>query len=50
MKKSRDGQAETSSNKRDKQDNLTRTRSRNPMLARDLLIGKILLLDKAIAD
>jgi hypothetical protein len=50
MKKSRGGQAETSSNKRDKQDNLTRTRSRNPVLAWDLPISKILLLDKAVAD
>jgi hypothetical protein len=33
MKKSRSGQAETGSNKRDKQNNLTRTRSRNPVLA-----------------
>jgi hypothetical protein len=32
MKKSRSGQAEASSNKRDKHDDLTRTRSRNPML------------------
>jgi hypothetical protein len=33
MKKSRSRQAEASSNKRDKQDDLTRARSRNPMLA-----------------
>jgi hypothetical protein len=33
MKKSIGGQAEASSNKRDKQDDLTKTRSRNPMLA-----------------
>jgi hypothetical protein len=33
MKKSRGGQAEIGPNKRDKQDDLTRTRSRNPMLA-----------------
>jgi hypothetical protein len=33
MKKSRSGQAETGSNKRDKQNNLTRTRSRNSVLA-----------------
>jgi hypothetical protein len=45
MKKSRGGQAETSPNKRDKQDDLTRTKSRNPMLARDLPISKVLLLD-----
>jgi hypothetical protein len=50
MKKSRGGQAEASSNKRDKQDNLTRTRSRNPVLAWDLPIGKILLLDKVVTD
>jgi hypothetical protein len=45
MKKSRSGQAEASSNERDKQDDLTRTRSRNPMLAWDLPISKILLLN-----
>jgi hypothetical protein len=50
MKKSRGAQAETSSNKRDKHDNLTGTRSRNPVMAWDLPISKILLLDKAIAD
>jgi hypothetical protein len=50
MKKSRGRQAETSSNKRDKWDNITRTRSRNPVLAQDLPIGKILLLDKVSAD
>jgi hypothetical protein len=33
MKKSRSRQAEASSNERDKKDDLTRTRSRNPMLA-----------------
>jgi hypothetical protein len=33
MKKGRSRQAEASSNERDKQDDLTRTRSRNPMLA-----------------
>jgi hypothetical protein len=45
MKKSRSRQAEASSNERDKQDNLTRTKSKNPMLAWDLPISKILLLD-----
>jgi polyhydroxyalkanoate synthesis regulator protein len=33
MKKSRSRQAEASSNERDKKDDLTRTRSRNPILA-----------------
>jgi hypothetical protein len=33
MKKSRSGQAETDSNKRDKKNNLTRTRSRYLVLA-----------------
>jgi hypothetical protein len=33
IKKSRGGQAETSSKERDKQDNLTKTRSRNLVLA-----------------
>jgi hypothetical protein len=33
MKKSESRQAEARSNERDKQDGLTRTRSRNPMLA-----------------
>jgi hypothetical protein len=32
MKKSRSRQVEASSNKRDKEDDLSRTRSRNPML------------------
>jgi hypothetical protein len=50
MNKSRGGQAETSSNEKNKQDNLTRTRSRNPVLAWNLPVGKIFLLDKAIAD
>jgi hypothetical protein len=45
MKKGRSRQAEASSNKRDKKDDLTRTRSRNPMLAGDLPISKVLLLD-----
>jgi hypothetical protein len=33
MKKGRSRQVEASSNERDKKDDLTRTRSRNPMLA-----------------
>jgi hypothetical protein len=33
MKKSRSRQVEASSNERDKKDDLTRTRSRNPILA-----------------
>jgi hypothetical protein len=45
MKKGRSRQAEASSNERDKKDDLTRTRSRNPMLAEDLPISKVLLLD-----
>jgi hypothetical protein len=45
VKKSRGRQAQASPNKRDKQNNLTRTRSRNPMLAGDLPINKVLLLD-----
>jgi hypothetical protein len=45
MKKSRGGQAEIGPKKRQKQDNLTRTRSRNPMLAGDFPISKVLLLD-----
>jgi hypothetical protein len=45
MKKSRSGQVEANPNERNKQDDLTRTRSRNPMLAWDLPISKILLLD-----
>jgi hypothetical protein len=50
MKKSRGRQAETGPNKRDKQNNLTRTRSRNPMLAGDFPISKVLLLDQTILD
>jgi hypothetical protein len=45
MKKGRSRQAEARSNERDKKDDLTRTRSRNPMLAGDLPISKVLLLD-----
>jgi hypothetical protein len=45
MKKGRSRQAEASSNERDKKDDLTRTRSRNPMWAEDLPISKVLLLD-----
>jgi hypothetical protein len=45
MKKGRSRQAEASSNERDKKDDLTKTRSRNPMLTRDLPISKVLLLD-----
>jgi hypothetical protein len=33
MKTSRSGKVETISNERDKQNNLTKTRSRNPVLA-----------------
>jgi hypothetical protein len=43
MKKGRSRQGEASSNERDKKDYLTRTRSRNPMLAKDLPISKVLL-------
>jgi ribosomal protein L22 len=50
MKKSRGRQAETGPNKRDKQNNLTRTRSRNPMLAGNFPISKVLLLDQTILD
>jgi hypothetical protein len=50
MKKSRRGQAETVSNERDKQNNLTRTRSRNLVLALDLPVSEALLLDEAVAD
>jgi hypothetical protein len=45
MKKGGSRQIEANSNERDKKDDLTRTRSRNPMLARDLPISKVLLLD-----
>jgi hypothetical protein len=49
MKKSRGRQAETGPNKRDKQNNLTRTRSRNLMLAGDFPISKV-LLDQTVLD
>jgi hypothetical protein len=39
MKKSRGRQAEIGPNKRDKQNNLTKTRSRNPMLAENFPIS-----------
>jgi hypothetical protein len=45
MKKDRSRQEEASSNERDNKDDLTRTRSRNPMLAGDLPISKVILLD-----
>jgi hypothetical protein len=45
MKKDRSKEAEASLNERDKKDDLTRTRSRNPMLAKDFPISKVLLLD-----
>jgi hypothetical protein len=45
MKKGISRQVEASSNERDKHDDLTRTRSRNPKLARHLPINKVLLLD-----
>jgi hypothetical protein len=45
MKKGRSRQAEASLNERDKKDDLTKTRSRNLMLAEDLPISKVLLLD-----
>jgi hypothetical protein len=45
MKKGRSKQAEASLNKRDKNDDLTSTRSRNPMLVGDLPFSKVLLLD-----
>jgi hypothetical protein len=50
MKKSRSGQAETGSNERYKQNNLTRTRSRNPVLAWDLPVNEALLLYEVVAD
>jgi hypothetical protein len=50
MKKSRGRKAEIGPNKRDKQNNLTRTRSRNPMLARDFPISQVLLLDQTVLD
>jgi hypothetical protein len=45
MKKGRSRQAEASSNERDKKDDFTRTKSRNLILVRDLLISKVLVLD-----
>jgi hypothetical protein len=50
MKKSRGKQVETGLNKRDKQNNLTRTRSRNPILVGDFPISKVLLLDQIVLD
>jgi hypothetical protein len=45
MKKGRSRQAKASSNETATKDDLTRTRTRNPMLAKDLPISKVLLLD-----
>ena len=50
MKKSRGGKAKSSANERDKKNDLTRTWSRDPMLAWNCPFSKSLALDQAIAD
>jgi hypothetical protein len=48
MEESRSREAESSMDKGHKENNLTRTWSRDPMLAYNLLIGKLLVLDHAV--
>ena len=50
MKKRRSRKAESSTDKRDKKNNLTRTWSWDPMLARSFLISNVLALDQTIAN
>ena len=50
MKKSRSRKAESSTDKEDKKNNLTRTWSWDPMLARSFPISNILALDQTIAN
>jgi hypothetical protein len=50
MKKSKGGKAESSTNKGNKKNNLTGTWSWDPVLARGLPIGKLFVLDQAVAD
>ena len=50
MKKGRGGKAKSSVNERDKKNDLTRTWSRDPMLAWNSPFNKSLALDQAIAD
>ena len=50
MKKGRGGKAKSSANERDKKNNLTRTWSRDLMLAWNSPLSKGLALDQTIAD
>ena len=50
MKEGRSRKAKTGTDKGNKKDNLTRTRSRNPMLARNSPFSDDFALDQAVAD
>ena len=50
MKKSRGGKAKSSANERDKKNDLTKTWSRDPMLAWNSPFSKSLALDQAVTD
>ena len=50
MKKSRGGKAKSSTNERDKKNDLTRTWSRDPMLAWNSPFSNGLALDQAVAN
>ena len=50
MEEGRSGKAESSTDKGDKEDDLTRTGSRDPMLTWSSPFSKILALDQAVAD
>jgi hypothetical protein len=49
VKKRRCWEIESSANEEDEENDVTRARGRNPVLARGLLIGKALILDQAVA-
>jgi hypothetical protein len=50
VKKGRCWETESSTDEGDEENDLTRARGRNPVLARGLPISKALILDQAIAD
>ena len=50
MKEGGSRKAKTSTNERDEKNNLTRTRSRNPMLARNSPFSDVFALDQVVAD
>jgi hypothetical protein len=50
VKKGRCWETESSTDEGDEENDLTRARGRNPVLARGIPISKALILDQAIAD